>query len=233
MWCFSANWNLTTDTMSLFKPAHELLGVAANAYEDEVKAAYKNLALKIHPDKNPDRVKEATVHFQQIQKAYQTMLERCLPRPDVAPSNGKWIWTSNGLKWERTSLSRASEPEPPPPPKAPDSPPPYRQPRASDSRFKVGPRCPRCTHCAPSTKPRPRRNHEPSPSPHSYTKHSEQRHEAHSAGTPSRSPSSSTSRSPSPFTSPFTSEQVNKCRQRLVIKQRKCIKCVCGGFFMT
>ncbi|XP_062596031.1 kinesin-related protein 4-like [Saccostrea cucullata] len=47
----------------------ESLGLEEDATEDEIKRAYKNLALKHHPDKNPDNA-DATKVFQEISESY-------------------------------------------------------------------------------------------------------------------------------------------------------------------
>lgn len=46
------------------------LGLNKNASEAEVKKAYRQLALKWHPDKNPDKKEEAEAKFKQIGEAY-------------------------------------------------------------------------------------------------------------------------------------------------------------------
>ncbi|KAI3638122.1 hypothetical protein MIR68_003733 [Amoeboaphelidium protococcarum] len=52
---------------------YEVLGVARTAQDDEIKKAYRKLALQWHPDKNPDKVEEATSRFRLIQEAYDIL----------------------------------------------------------------------------------------------------------------------------------------------------------------
>ncbi|KAI1632913.1 hypothetical protein F4809DRAFT_655748 [Biscogniauxia mediterranea] len=49
------------------------LGVERTASEQEITGAYRRLALVHHPDKNPGNVEEATVIFQKIQEAHETL----------------------------------------------------------------------------------------------------------------------------------------------------------------
>lgn len=49
---------------------YEVLQVSNTATVGEIRASFRRLALKWHPDKNPDRVEEATQQFKEIQHAY-------------------------------------------------------------------------------------------------------------------------------------------------------------------
>lgn len=52
---------------------YEVLSVARDASDSEIKTAYRKLALQWHPDKNLDQVEEAKEQFQQIQQAYEVL----------------------------------------------------------------------------------------------------------------------------------------------------------------
>ena len=55
------------------KNYYEVLGVKEDATSDEIKKAYRKLAIKWHPDKNPDNKKEAEEKFKCISEAYNVL----------------------------------------------------------------------------------------------------------------------------------------------------------------
>jgi len=52
---------------------YSTLGVDRKASEEDVKKAYKALAKKWHPDKNPDNQEVATRQFKEVSEAYQVL----------------------------------------------------------------------------------------------------------------------------------------------------------------
>src|SRR5438874_1892703 len=53
---------------------YEVLGVARGAPEDEIKRAYRKLAVKFHPDKNPDDP-HAEEKFKELGEAYDVLID--------------------------------------------------------------------------------------------------------------------------------------------------------------
>lgn len=49
---------------------YKILGVPKNAKDEEIRKAYKQLALKWHPDRNLDNKEEAEKMFKLISEAY-------------------------------------------------------------------------------------------------------------------------------------------------------------------
>jgi hypothetical protein len=87
---------------------YSILGVSRTASDVEIKAAFRKLAKRYHPDKNPDDP-NAKAAFQQILKAYNTLIHPTLRRrydsgtivtPDVTPrqykpkNKGQKEWTT-------------------------------------------------------------------------------------------------------------------------------------------
>jgi molecular chaperone DnaJ len=51
---------------------YEILGVARGATDDEIKKSYRKMAMKHHPDRNPDN-KEAEAKFKEAKEAYEML----------------------------------------------------------------------------------------------------------------------------------------------------------------
>ena len=60
--------------MSTKRDYYEVLGVTRNASDDEIKKAYRKLAMKYHPDRNQgDGAKEAETKFKEVKEAYEML----------------------------------------------------------------------------------------------------------------------------------------------------------------
>ena len=51
---------------------YEILGVSRHADQEEIKSAYRRLALKYHPDRNPEN-REAEEKFKEAAEAYEVL----------------------------------------------------------------------------------------------------------------------------------------------------------------
>jgi len=56
--------------MNQQKDYYQILGVGEKASAEEIKKAYRKLAIKYHPDKNPGNVKESETRFKEVSEAY-------------------------------------------------------------------------------------------------------------------------------------------------------------------
>lgn len=52
---------------------YEILGVSPTAGNEEIKKAYRRLALRWHPDKNPNNAPESAEMFRRISEAYDVL----------------------------------------------------------------------------------------------------------------------------------------------------------------
>ena len=81
---------------------YEVLGVSKNASEGEIKKAYRKLAIKFHPDKNPGD-KQAESNFKEAAEAYE-VLSNSQKKTTVRPiwpcrygrTRFRWRWNEHG-----------------------------------------------------------------------------------------------------------------------------------------
>jgi len=67
---------------------YKTLGLGRGATKEEIRRAYKELAVKCHPDKNPQNKEEATKKFQELKKAYEVLIENTKDDKGVSDKRG-------------------------------------------------------------------------------------------------------------------------------------------------
>jgi curved DNA-binding protein len=87
-----------------YKDYYKVLGVERKDSEDEIKRAYRKLALKYHPDRNPND-KQAEDKFKEINEAYQVLSdpEKRAHYDQLGDSFSQWQRRGGqpgGFKWE-------------------------------------------------------------------------------------------------------------------------------------
>ena len=87
-----------------YKDYYKILGVERNANKDEIKRAYRKLALKTHPDRNPGNAK-AEERFKEINEAYQVLSdpEKRSRYNQLGESYSQWQQggaPDGGFRWE-------------------------------------------------------------------------------------------------------------------------------------
>lgn len=82
------------------KDYHEVLGIRKNATQEEIRKAYRVLALKYHPDRNKNS--DAEEKFKQINEAYRVLSgkERAImpsrtPRHNYRNQNAVYSWEAH------------------------------------------------------------------------------------------------------------------------------------------
>ena len=60
----------------MFEKYYKILELKNNATDDEIKKAYRKMAVKYHPDKNPNNKEEAEKKFKEVAEAYEVLTNK-------------------------------------------------------------------------------------------------------------------------------------------------------------
>ena len=86
---------------------YDLLGIKRNATESEVNKAYKKLAVKYHPDKNPGDKELAEENFKKVSEAYEVLSNK--EKRQTYDQFGKSGLNSSGMGGGGFSRGQAEE----------------------------------------------------------------------------------------------------------------------------
>ncbi|RWR75884.1 chaperone protein dnaJ 72 [Cinnamomum micranthum f. kanehirae] len=96
---------------------YKILGLSRNATKDEIKEAFRRLALKFHPDKHLQSSKEvrdgATLRFKQVSEAYEVLIDdqkRAYYNKRCGSSYGGSGFSSSGYGYRRNDYRQRSRP---------------------------------------------------------------------------------------------------------------------------
>jgi molecular chaperone DnaJ len=59
--------------LQVAKDYYAILGISRDASEEQIKKAYRNLAMQYHPDKNPGKEEWANEKFKEINEAFAVL----------------------------------------------------------------------------------------------------------------------------------------------------------------
>jgi tetratricopeptide (TPR) repeat protein len=82
---------------------YRLLGLRAGAQPQEIKASYRRLARRYHPDVNPANPEQARVKFVQLTEAYQLVLQAAMQAQEMAAYSLHITQTAKKAKMTRKS----------------------------------------------------------------------------------------------------------------------------------
>jgi DnaJ-class molecular chaperone len=91
--------------MSQFQTHYDNLKVARNAPPEVIRAAYKSLSQKFHPDHHKDKA-DSTRAFQLISAAYKTLSD-----PQQREQHDLWIARTEAQLWQAAAASRSRRAE--------------------------------------------------------------------------------------------------------------------------
>lgn len=87
------------------KDLYEVLGVRPDASEEEIKRAYRRLALQHHPDRNPGN-RAAEERFKEISEAYAVLIDPAKRRQYDLQRQGRARGEPHGFDWSQEDLFR-------------------------------------------------------------------------------------------------------------------------------